>query len=93
MSTVASLGMLLLWDTDTGLGQIDKYLYHSDNFVKAGAVMAVGILNAGLKSNTDPAFALLQEYIEGTNRDMRLGAIIGFGSYNFFFIRSFFRKD
>ena len=34
MSTAASLGMLLLWDVDGGLTQIDKYLYSSEDYIK-----------------------------------------------------------
>ena len=31
MSATASLGLILLWDVDTGLSQIDKYLYATDD--------------------------------------------------------------
>ena len=34
MSTAASLGLLLLWDVDGGLTQIDKYLYSNEDFIK-----------------------------------------------------------
>ena len=34
LSTAASLGMLLLWDVDGGLTQIDKYLYSSEDYIK-----------------------------------------------------------
>ena len=34
MSTAASLGLLLLWDVDGGLTQIDKYLYSSEDYIK-----------------------------------------------------------
>eukprot|EP01027_Heterolobosea_sp_BB2_P017777 GEZU01025151.1.p1 GENE.GEZU01025151.1~~GEZU01025151.1.p1 ORF type:complete len:915 (-),score=306.66 GEZU01025151.1:111-2855(-) len=79
MSAAASLGMLLLWDVEGGLAQIDKYLYSTDNYIKAGALMAVGIVNSGVRSEVDPALALLQEHLEGSNRDLRLGAIVGLG--------------
>ena len=36
MATTASLGMVLLWDVDGGLQQIDKFLYSSDDYIKAG---------------------------------------------------------
>lgn len=79
LSAAASLGLLLLWDIEGGLAKIDKYLYSPDNNVKAGALMAVGIINSGVRTDIDPALALLQEHLEGTNRDCRLGAIIGIG--------------
>ena len=34
MSTAASLGMVLLWDVDGGLTQIDKYLYSGEDYIK-----------------------------------------------------------
>lgn len=34
LSATASLGMLLLWDVDGGLTQIDKYLYSSEEHIK-----------------------------------------------------------
>jgi Proteasome/cyclosome repeat len=43
MSATASLGMILQWNVDEGLSQIDKYLYSPDDYVKAGALLAVGM--------------------------------------------------
>ena len=37
MSATATLGLLLLWDVDGGLTQIDKYLYSSEDFIKVGS--------------------------------------------------------
>ena len=34
MSATASLGMIMLWDVENGLTQIDKYLYSQDQYVK-----------------------------------------------------------
>ena len=34
MSTTASLGLILLWDVDAGLTQIDKYLYSTEDYIK-----------------------------------------------------------
>lgn len=41
MSATASLGMVLMWDVEGGLPQIDKYLYSTDNHVVAGALLSV----------------------------------------------------
>jgi len=43
MSASASLGSILLWNVEEGLTQIDKFLYSSEDYVKAGAALAVGI--------------------------------------------------
>jgi len=34
MSAAASLGLVLLWDIDAGLTQLDKYLYSKEDYIK-----------------------------------------------------------
>ena len=34
MSAAASLGLILLWDIDGGLANLDKYLYSKDDPIK-----------------------------------------------------------
>lgn len=48
-SATASLGLITLWDVEGGLPQIDKYLYSTDSYVVSGALMAIGIVNAGVQ--------------------------------------------
>jgi 26S proteasome regulatory subunit N1 len=79
LSTAASLGMLLLWDVDGGLTQIDKYLYSNESFIKAGALLACGIVNSGVRNECDPALALLSDYVEHNNAIMQVGSILGLG--------------
>jgi len=81
MSATASLGMILQWNVDEGLSQIDKYLYSPDDYVKAGALLAVGIVNSGVRNEIDPALALLNEFVENKtqNANIRTGAILGLG--------------
>ncbi|XP_074660514.1 26S proteasome non-ATPase regulatory subunit 2-like [Tubulanus polymorphus] len=79
LSATASLGHILLWDVDGGLTQIDKYLYSSDDYIKAGALLACGVVNCGLKNECDPALALLQDYVQHNSNIMRVGAAIGLG--------------
>jgi len=79
LSTAASLGMLLLWDVDGGLTQIDKYLYSNEVFIKAGALLACGIVNSGVRNECDPALALLSDYVEHNNSIMQVGSILGLG--------------
>ncbi|KAL2761149.1 hypothetical protein ACRALDRAFT_2117839 [Sodiomyces alcalophilus JCM 7366] len=59
MSTVASLGTLLLWDVENGLDKVDKYTYAAEPEIKAGAMLAIGIMNAGVRLDSEPALALL----------------------------------
>ena len=80
MSAAASLGALLLWDVDGGLSQIDKFLYSSDTNIKAGALLAVGVLNSGVRNECDPALALLTEYVENkAPANIKMGATLGLG--------------
>lgn len=46
--------MVLLWDVDRGLAQLDKYLHINDNHVTAGALLGVGIVNCSIKNDFDP---------------------------------------
>lgn len=46
--------MILLWDVDAGLSQIDKFLHSNDNHVVAGALLGVGIVNCAIKNDCDP---------------------------------------
>ncbi|KAM0960376.1 hypothetical protein ACFX2I_025331 [Malus domestica] len=78
-SAAASLGMILLWDVDSGLAQIDKYFHSNDTHVIAGALLGVGIVNCGIKNDCDPALALLGEYIDREDPSIRIGAIMGLG--------------
>ncbi|KAH7860237.1 hypothetical protein Vadar_011070 [Vaccinium darrowii] len=78
-SAAASLGMILLWDVDSGLAQLDKYFHSNDNHVIAGALLGVGIVNCGIKNDCDPALALLAEYIDKEDSSVRIGAIMGLG--------------
>lgn len=44
LSTAASLGMLLLWDVDGGLTQIDKYLYSNEDYIKVCEEITIQLL-------------------------------------------------
>ncbi|KAF0918826.1 hypothetical protein E2562_026199 [Oryza meyeriana var. granulata] len=78
-SAAASLGMILLWDSDSGLAQLDKYLHSNDIHVVAGALLGIGIVSCGVKSDCDPAFALISEYFNRDESIIRIGAILGLG--------------
>jgi 26S proteasome regulatory subunit N1 len=79
MSAAASLGSILLWNVEEGLTQIDKYLYSNEDYVKAGAALAVGILSCGVRNDADPALALLSEHVEGDVHIMKVAASTGLG--------------
>ncbi|KAM7286914.1 26S proteasome non-ATPase regulatory subunit 2 [Ixodes scapularis] len=78
-SATASLGLILLWNVDGGLTQIDKYLYSTEDYIKAGAILACGIVNCGVRNECDPALALLSDYVLHSSTLMRIGSILGLG--------------
>ncbi|KAI6001568.1 26S proteasome regulatory complex non-ATPase subcomplex Rpn1 subunit [Pisolithus orientalis] len=79
MSAVASLGLSLLWDTDIGLSHVDKYTYSSEEHIKAGALLATGLLNAGVRTEADAALALLGEYVTNASLSLKTASIVGLG--------------
>ncbi|KAI9668008.1 MAG: proteasome regulatory particle base subunit [Bathelium mastoideum] len=81
MSTTASLGMLLQWDIESGLDKIDKYTYDVEDNIKAGALLATGIVNAGVRSESDPAMALLgdSDNLSSKSPQIRTACIMGLG--------------
>jgi len=81
ISTAASVGLLQQWDPDNGLGNIDKYMSAQDDWVKAGAYLAVGVVNAGVREPSDPAMALLADadVLNHKSKEVRVSAIMGLG--------------
>ncbi|KAF2010014.1 26S proteasome regulatory complex, non-ATPase subcomplex, Rpn1 subunit [Aaosphaeria arxii CBS 175.79] len=81
MSTAASLGMLMLWDVEGGLDKIDRYTTADDDMVKAGAMLATGIINSGVRNESDPALALLsdEDNLAHKNLNIRMASIMGLG--------------
>jgi 26S proteasome regulatory subunit N1 len=78
-STTASIGSLFQWNFNDGLQQLDKYMYSSEEQMKAGSLLGIGIVNAGVHDESDPAFALLLEYLENPSVHLRASAIVGLG--------------
>ncbi|KAI9821801.1 MAG: proteasome regulatory particle base subunit [Pycnora praestabilis] len=81
MSTAASIGMLLQWDVEMGLDKIDKFTYAQEDHIKAGAMLAIGIINSGVRIDSDPAMALLSDAdnLESKSVPIRMASIMGLG--------------
>eukprot|EP01095_Lingulamoeba_sp_RSL-Kostka_P012908 TRINITY_DN5214_c4_g1_i1.p1 TRINITY_DN5214_c4_g1~~TRINITY_DN5214_c4_g1_i1.p1 ORF type:complete len:893 (+),score=370.90 TRINITY_DN5214_c4_g1_i1:224-2680(+) len=78
-SVAASLGLVYLWDED-GCGQLDRFLYSDDNHVKAGALLGIGVSQAGIYNESNLALNLITEELEEANdKSVQIGAILGFG--------------
>jgi 26S proteasome regulatory subunit N1 len=81
LSTTASVGLLSQWDIDEGLGRIDAFTYVDEEYVKAGAMLASGIISSGVRSEADPALALLgdSDNLQGKSIITRMTSIMGLG--------------
>lgn len=80
LSTTASLGALTLWDVEGGLDKIDTYTYPTEDAIKAGAALATGIVNSGVRLDSDPAIALLGENLDGSkSKAIRTTSMMGLG--------------
>ena len=78
-SAVASLGMIMLWNVEEGMNQMDKYLNRTEDYIKAGACLGIGLMANGIRHDSDPALAILTEYIESPSHNVRLLSIMGLG--------------
>lgn len=47
--------------------------------MKSGALLAIGLVNCGIRNECDPALALLSEYVKSNSQILRIGAIMGLG--------------
>ncbi|KAK6748810.1 hypothetical protein RB195_001437 [Necator americanus] len=79
LSAAASQGLVWRWDIDSGLGQCDKFLYVNDDFIKAGTLLAIGIISSGIQDACDPASALLIDHIHSERAVIRVGSVLGLG--------------
>lgn len=78
VSTAASAGMLMLWDVEMGLDKIDAYTYVPENEIKAGAALAMGVMNSGVRLDSDPTMALLGDF-EDKPVSVKVASIMGLG--------------
>ncbi|EGR51985.1 uncharacterized protein TRIREDRAFT_120153 [Trichoderma reesei QM6a] len=81
MSTVASLGTLLMWDIENGLDSVDRYTYATEPEITAGSMLAIGIMNSGVRLESEPAIALLgdADKLHHENPLVRTGCLMGLG--------------
>jgi len=79
LAAAASLGMIMMWNIEEGLTTIDKFLYSNEEYVRAGACLAIGIVSSSIRHESDPPIALLPEHIESSSSIIRSAAIVGLG--------------
>lgn len=69
LSATASIGLLKLWNVDSGMDTINEYLSMNDKYVRAGAAFATGLVTAGVRDENDLAIGLLTEETLIENND------------------------
>jgi 26S proteasome regulatory subunit N1 len=79
MSAAASIGAILLWNVEEGLNQIDKFMHSQEEQIRAGALLAIGIVSSGVRIEHDAALALLSEHLESASKPIRYAAAFGLG--------------
>jgi 26S proteasome regulatory subunit N1 len=80
LSATASIGLLYLWDNGTtGASQLDKYLYSSDDNIKAGALLGIGLLSAGVRNEADIVLNMLTSYLNDKNTTVQIATALGLG--------------
>ncbi|KAI9297710.1 26S proteasome regulatory complex, non-ATPase subcomplex, Rpn1 subunit [Neoconidiobolus thromboides FSU 785] len=79
LSATASIGLILLWNTDEAFATIDRYTYSDDPYIKAGAFLGMGMACNRLRLESDPALALLGEHVNSNDFYLRMACIMGLG--------------
>ena len=79
MSAAASIGAILLWNVEEGLNQIDKFMHSQEEHIRAGALLAIGIVSSGMRMEHDAALALLSEHLEAGAKPIKYAAAFGLG--------------
>ncbi|KAF7316023.1 26S proteasome regulatory subunit RPN1 [Mycena indigotica] len=79
LSAAASLSISLLWDTEVDLSHIDKYAYSSEEYIKAGSLLATGTLNSGVRTEADVAKDLIRECVDNKFIPLKTSAIVVLG--------------
>lgn len=82
LSTIASLGLVNLWNVENGLQQLDQFQYSDAIKLKAGAVLGMGISTNGVHDDVESTYYLLEEFVHNREKDDQLivtSAITGLG--------------
>ena len=65
-----------MWNPDAGLPVIDPYTYSTEAPVVAGACLGIGLTCTGIRSDIDPAFALLYEHVQSEKEQVWIAFLL-----------------
>lgn len=63
LAAVASLGMVHMWDFESGSSELDKYMSKDNEHQRAGGILGMGILMSGVRNEFDPVWSTVQEHV------------------------------
>ncbi|KAJ1562561.1 proteasome regulatory particle base subunit, partial [Nowakowskiella sp. JEL0078] len=83
MAAVASVGMIDLWDLSK-MNELDKYMYSTNDYIKAGGLLGLCLLAAGVRDEAEAVFGYVREdeWINNKSAIIRSSAIVGLGIAN-----------
>jgi len=76
LAAVASLGMVHMWDMETGTQELDKYMSKDHEHQKAGGILGMGMLMAGVRNEFDPVWSTVQEHINDARPLVKVSAAL-----------------
>lgn len=77
-SLCSEIDVLSIFKNISCLHLYRQLLYSDDEYIKAGALLACGIVNASVRNEVDPALALLSDYVTHDTKLFRVGSIMGY---------------
>lgn len=81
ISLLAGLGLVNLWDIDSGPNELEKYMNsdEKDPNKRAGFNIGVGVISSGVRDENNIAFAMLSEQLKDKNLQVKTSALFGLG--------------
>ncbi|KAI1703164.1 26S proteasome non-ATPase regulatory subunit 2 [Ditylenchus destructor] len=79
LTAAASQGLIHRWHVDRGLAFCDRFLHSSDDYIRGGTLLAIGIIASGVQDPVAPACAILMDYIKSDRIPLRVSSILGLG--------------
>jgi 26S proteasome regulatory subunit N1 len=79
LAAVASLGMVHMWDFDSGSTELDKYMSKDNEYQKAGGILGMGILMSGVRNDFDPVWSTVQEHVNDSRPIVKNCAALSLG--------------
>lgn len=77
VSAIGSTGFLYLWNIDQGLNFVNQFMTSDDQNIKAGGIIAAGILGTSIRDEFDSVKALIADELQSNHNICRSAASLG----------------